>query len=87
MTDDIWIMMMAAYWRIQSAIDRKVREEMAGLPDFLATEVEKEIRATAYAEERRIWSAGMDRIMELYEVPEGPTECAGAMLEEQAALL
>jgi hypothetical protein len=71
--DDIWVMMMAAYWRIISAIDRKVREETEGLPDFLAADIEKEIRATAYAEEQRIWSAGMDRLCELYGVPEGPS--------------
>lgn len=81
--DDVWIMLMASYWRIMSAIDRKVREETDGLPDFLAADVERDVRATAYAEERRIWSCGMDRLCEIYGVPEGPESAS----LEQGALL
>lgn len=66
--------MMASYWRITSAIDRAVDEATDGLPDFLAVDVARETRETAYAEERRIWSAGMDRLCEIYGVPEGAPE-------------
>jgi hypothetical protein len=84
--DDVWVMMMASYWRIMSAIDRKVKEETGGLPDFLAADAEREIRATAYAEEQRIWSAGMDRLCQLYNVPEGPVRASDANLEQGALL-
>jgi len=76
-------MLMASYWRIQSAIDRKVKEETDGLPDFLAAEVERDVRATAYTEEQRIWTAGMDRLCEIYGVPEGPENTS----HEQGQLL
>src|SRR5687767_7204834 len=82
--DDVWIMMMASYWRITSAIDRAVEDATADLPDFLAADVARETRETAYAEERRIWSAGMDRLCELYGVSEGGLETAEPV---QGALL
>ena len=68
--------MLASYWRITSAIDRKVKEETEGLPDWMAADAEKEIRATAYREEQRIWGAGMDRLCEIYGVPEGPPDAS-----------
>jgi hypothetical protein len=86
MSDDVWIMMMASYWRITHAIDRAVEEATAGLPDFLAAEVARETLETAYAEERRIWSNGMDRLCELYGVPDGPESAPGGPME-QAALM
>lgn len=86
MSDDVWIMMMASYWRITSAIDRAVEEAIDGLPDFMAAEVARETRETAYLEERRIWSAGMDRICELYGVPEGPENNDTAEMAQGALL-
>lgn len=88
--DDPWILMMASYWRITSAIERKVREETEGMPEWLATETANEIREIAYPEERRIWSAGMDRLMEIYGVTEGPEPqpqqplSQGALLDDDA---
>lgn len=89
MTDDVWIMMMASYWRITSAIERKIREETEGLPEWMAEDVKRDVLATAYLEERCIWSAGMDRLMELYGVPEGlsPPEADELAPREQMVLL
>lgn len=78
--DDVWVVMMASYWRITSAIDRKIAEETDGLPDFMVADVKREVLETAYIEERRIWSAGMARLCEIYGVPEGPQELAQAVL-------
>jgi hypothetical protein len=85
--DDVWVAMMASYWRITSAIERKVREETAGLPDFLAADVEREVRATAYREEQRIWSAGMDRLCEIYGVPDKPPDASESIPMTQGALM
>lgn len=65
---------MASYWRLTSAIDRAIKDATADMPDWMAADVARDVRETAYPEERRIWSAGMDRLMEIYGVPEGPEE-------------
>ena len=83
--DDVWIVMCAAYWRLTHAVDRAVEEAIEGLPDFMAADVARETRETAYAEERRIWSAGMDRLCELYGVSDGHESNATEMA--QGALL
>jgi hypothetical protein len=85
--EDIWIMLMASYWRLTSAIERRVREETADLPDWIAQDTAKEIRETAYPEERRIWGAGVERLLEIYGVPDAPDNAAfaqGALFEIEA---
>ncbi len=81
LNDDVWICLMASYWRLTSAIERKVHEETSGMPDWIASDTAKEIRETAYLEERRIWGAGMDRLCELYEVPEAPPMAQQSLME------
>ena len=84
--DDVWIMMMASYWRLTAAVERKVREECDGAPDFMCADISREVRDTAYAAERETWARGMDRLCEIYGVPDGSPDVSGAAFE-QAALL
>lgn len=77
---------MMSYWRLTTAIDRAVAEATEGLPDFMAEDAKREVLETAYLEERRVWSAGMDRLCELYGVPEGPESNATAELAQGALL-
>ena len=62
---------MASYWRLTDAVERKVREECDGAPDFMAADIAREVRDTAYAQEREIWANGMNRLCQIYGVPEG----------------
>ena len=52
-----------AYWRMQSAIAKKVKEETAGLPDFLKEDAAKEIRRTCFPEEKKLWEDAYRRVM------------------------
>lgn len=52
-----------AYWRMQNAIGKKIREDTEGLPEFLRESVAEEVRATCFPEEKALWTAAYQRVM------------------------
>jgi hypothetical protein len=52
-----------AYWRLLSAIDKKVKEETDGLPDWMVADVAREVRETCYLEEKKLWEDAYARVM------------------------
>lgn len=63
---------MTAYWRLMEHTDAYVKGKLDELPEFLRESSEAEIRAAAYPEEWATWQRGLDQLMELYGVPDGP---------------
>ena len=52
-----------AFWRMQTAIAKKVKEETAGLPDFLKEDAAQEIRRTCFPKEKQLWEDAYRRVM------------------------
>jgi hypothetical protein len=52
-----------AYWRMQQAIAKRVREETEGLPEFLRESAATDVRASCFPEEKRLWEDAYRRVM------------------------
>lgn len=63
---------MASYWRLMQHKSIAADEAVRDVPDVFRAEAYREAYDAAYPEEWATWKRGLDRLMEIYGVPEGP---------------
>lgn len=61
--DDAFAGLCEAWWRLQNAIDAKVREETDGLPDWMVPQVAADVAKECYPAEKQMWEDAYVRVM------------------------